>query len=464
MPLTPHPDELAGREVLLLGLGAFGGGAGCARALADRGAKLTITDLRDEDQLSESLAILDGVPFRAAFGGHQEELFERAEVVVVNPAVPEGAHWLDVARQHRCLLTTQVNLALRLAEHVPTVAITGTHGKSSTAALVHHLMRRLPGRTVLGGNMGGSLLEGVDGLTAKDRLVVELSSFQLERLEAPAGWPRVALFTNLRPDHLDRHGDMESYAAAKRQLLAFQDESGLALFPRDEPSLDSLVAAARGRVERFGVADLNPEAWGLRREELPWTEDYRVPALQLAVRAAVELGLAPDEIGESLCNFVGLPHRLQELPAPGLYRFIDNGIATHPEPTAAAIENLRSSTPHLSVVIGGYDKALPLGELPRAATRCDALHLFGAGGRKLFDALPNQIQELAMIHKNCADAVRSALAELPSSAATLLFSPSFASFDEFRNFRDRAVLFQDFCAGFHQLPQKTTGDSETEAY
>ena len=464
MPLTPHPDELAGREVLLLGLGAFGGGAGCARALAARGAKLTITDLREEDQLGESLAILEGVPFRAAFGGHHEELFERAEVVVVNPAVPEGAHWLDVARQHQCLLTAEVNLALRLVEHVPTVAITGTHGKSSTAALVHHLLRGMPGRTVLGGNMGGSLLESVEELTAHDRLVVELSSFQLERLEAPAGWPQVAVFTNLRPDHLDRHGDMESYAAAKRRLLAFQDASGLALFPRDEASLDDFVAAARGRVERFGVEDLHPEAWGLRREQLPWTEDYRAPALQLAVRAALELGLERDEIGKSLCNFVGLPHRLQELPAPAPYRFIDNGIATHPEPTAVAIENLRQSTPHLSVVIGGYDKALPLGELPHAATRCDALHLFGAGGRKLFDTLPNQAQELATIHKNCADAIRSALAELPSSAATLLFSPSFASFDEFRNFRDRALLFQNFCTSFDQLPQKTPGDKGAEAY
>ena len=464
MLLTPHPDELAGREVLLLGLGAFGGGAGCARALAARGAKLTITDLRSEDQLGESLAILADVPFQAAFGGHSEELFERAEVVVVNPAVPEGAHWLDVARAHGCQLTTQVNLALRLVEHVPTVAITGTHGKSSTAALVHHLLRDLPGRTVLGGNMGGSLLESVEGLRSEDRLVVELSSFQLERLDAPAGWPRVALVTNLRPDHLDRHGDMESYAAAKRRLLAFQDESCLALFPRDEPSLESFVAAARGRVERYGLADLRPEAWGLTREQLPWTEDYRAPALQLAVRAAVELGLPESAIGDSLCNFVGLPHRLQELAAPAPYRFIDNGIATHPEPTAVAIENLRADAGHLSVVIGGYDKALPLGELPQAATGCHALHLFGAGGRKLYDALPNQAKELATIHQNCADAVQCALAELPASAATLLFSPSFASFDEFRNFRDRALLFQNFCSGFDRLPQKSPGDSEAEAY
>ncbi|MCH2100863.1 MAG: UDP-N-acetylmuramoyl-L-alanine--D-glutamate ligase [Planctomycetes bacterium] len=464
MPLTPHPDELAGREVLLLGLGTFGGGAGCARALAARGARLTITDLRKEDQLGESLTMLKGVPFRAAFGGHHEELFERADVVIVNPAVPGDARWLDLARKHSCQLTTQVNLALRLVAEVPTVAITGTHGKSSTAALVHHLLRKLPGRTVLGGNLGGSLLEGVANLTPQDRLVVELSSFQLERLDAPQAWPQIALFTNLRPDHLDRHGDLASYAKAKQRLLAFQDACGLALFPKDEPNLDDFAAAAHGRVERFGIEDLRPEAWGLEPEQLPWTENYRAPALQLAVRAAIELGLPQDKIGESLCDFEGLPHRLQELPAPAPYRLIDNGIATHPEPTAVAIENLRTETPHLSVVIGGHDKALPLGELPNAATQCDALHLFGAGGQKLFNALPSQAKKSATIHKNCADAVGCALAELPLSAATLLFSPSFASFDEFRNFRDRALLFQNFCAGFEGLSQKSPGDSDAGAY
>ena len=445
MPTTPHPDDLSGREVLLLGLGAFGGGAGCARALAQRGAKLTISDLRSEQDLAESLATLEGITFRAALGGHSEELFRRAEFVVVNPAVPEASPWLEVAHAAGCVLTTEVNLALRLVPQVPCVAITGTHGKSSTAALLSHMLRLIPGRTVLGGNLGGSLLEQVEGLGPEDQLVVELSSFQLERLDAPQAWPQVALFTCLRPDHLDRHGSMQAYSAAKMRLLAFQSAQNLALMPADETSLDAFATSATAQVERFAPEQLQPAEWGLRSDQLPWQESYRASALLMAARAAVALGLPATRIAESLSDFVGLPHRLQELAAPTGYRWIDNGVATHPEPTAEAVQSL---TGPISLIAGGYDKGLPLGELPQAVARCAQLHLFGAGGKRLFQALAPEVQVRARIHAGCQDAIAAALAELPVPTASLLFSPSFASFDEFHNFRDRALLFQESCASF----------------
>jgi UDP-N-acetylmuramoylalanine--D-glutamate ligase len=429
--------------------------------LARRGAKLTISDLRSADQLAESLATLDGIEFRSAFGGHHEELFRRAEFVVVNPAVPETSAWLELARAHDCVLTTEVNLALRLVPDVPCVAITGTHGKSSTAALLAHLLRLVPGRTVLGGNLGGSLLEQVETLTPDDQLVVELSSFQLERLEAPQAWPRVALFTCLRPDHLDRHGDMQAYSAAKMRLLTFQSAQDLALMPADESSLDAFAAAARARVERFAPEQLDPASWGLRTEQLPWQERYRATALLMAARAAVALGLPPQSIGQAVCDFVGLPHRLEDLPALEGYRWIDNGVATHPEPTAAAVQSLAGP---LSLLAGGYDKGLPLGELPQVLARCAQLHLFGAGGRRLYEALAPETQARAQLHANCRQAIAAALAELPAPTASLLFSPSFASFDEFQNFRERARMFQDSCASFRARKQKSPGDKGLQAY
>jgi UDP-N-acetylmuramoylalanine--D-glutamate ligase len=458
---TPHPDELSGREVLLLGLGAFGGGAGCARALARRGAKLTISDLRSEQQLAESLATLEGIEFRTAFGGHSADLFRRADYVVVNPAVPETSPWLEVARSAGCVLTTEVNLALRLVPHVPCTAISGTHGKSSTAALLTHMLRLVPGRTVLGGNLGGSLLEQVEGLTPEDQLVVELSSFQLERLDAPEAWPQVALYTCLRPDHLDRHGEMQAYAAAKMRLLAFQSAQNLALMPAEEESLDAFAEVARGRVERFAPEQLRPSEWGLNADQLPWQESYRASALLMAARAAVALGLPAEKIGASISDFVGLPHRLQELAAPAGYRWIDNGVATHPEPTAEAVQSLPGP---ISLLAGGYDKGLPLGELPQAVARCAQVHLFGAGGKRLYRALAPDVQARAQVHANCLKAIAAALAELPVPTASLLFSPSFASFDEFQNFRDRARLFQDSCASFHASEQKSPGDKGLKAY
>ncbi len=461
-----HPAELPGRQVLLLGLGSFGGGAGCARVLIEQGARLTVTDLRNADQLGEGLATLRGLPFRSALGGHHEELFAGADFVVVNPAVPPTSEWLQVARRHGCKLTTEVNLALALAAEVPAIAITGTHGKSTTAALCAHLAGGLTGTTRLGGNLGGSLLADVQGLAAGDRLIVELSSFQLERLHAPSAWPRVALLTCLGEDHLDRHLDFDDYAAAKQRVLAFQDAGCTLLLPghgnhpaappAHTSTLAQWSAAARGRVERFRAADLahHPLPQGA-----PCAEPYRQAALAAALRALQLLGGDSARLAPRACTFAGLPHRLQELPAPAGWRIIDNGVATHPEATAAALSGLDGPV-HL--IVGGQDKGLPLDALVGATTAEHHFYLHGAGGKRLAAHLHKMTPPTRpsdSIFTTFRDAAAAALAQM-NEGATLLFSPSFSSFDEYRNFRDRASEFQEMCtqANFpQQREQVTTG-------
>jgi UDP-N-acetylmuramoylalanine--D-glutamate ligase len=453
-----HPDELSGRKVLLMGLGSFGGGSGCAQALIARGVDLTITDLRPADQLAESLDQLAGLAWKNALGGHEQCLFDQNEIVVVNPAVPVDAPWLQYAVQRGCQLTTEVNLALALAHEVPAVAITGTHGKSSTAALTAALLRTLPGRTELAGNMGGSLLQQVEGLTNNDRLVVELSSFQLERLVAPLGWPQIAVLTCLRPDHLDRHGSMEVYEAAKLRLLKFQNAQSTLLLPTNEAGLENWSGQCQGKVRWMNPADLDPGYWGLELADLPMNEPYRQTSLLAATTAAELFGVEPQAMAPVLRSFRGLPHRLQELPAPAGCRIIDNGVATHPEPTTEA---LRCLPEPVSLLVGGKDKGLPLDHLAAACQKCARLDLFGAGGQRLASLLPSAMKNRVHLHKGCQSAIQAALAAKP---ALLLFSPSFASFDEFRNFADRAGMFQKMCAAIDPKAQKRACDEASKAY
>ncbi len=437
--MSLHPDGLRGRRVLVLGLGSFGGGSGVARALARRGAEVTVSDLRPIEQLHEARAELADLPVRWEVGGHHAGLFAAAEVVVVNPAVPSDSPWLEMARSQGCRLTTDVNLALAAASQVPAFAVTGTHGKSSCAALAAHLLAPLPGRTVLAGNLGGSLLERVADLGAGDRLVVEISSFQAEALEAPPGWPRVAALTCLRSDHLDRHGTQAAYAAAKRRLLAFQDASGLALVPADDPESAHWAAAARGEVMRLDAALW--EAWGLTPQDAPFPEPYRLPSALAAVAAALRLGLPRAALGERLRSFGGLPHRMERLAAPPGCVILDNGVATHPEPTEAALRHLKGT---VVLLAGGKDKLLPLDGLAAAAARCARTYLHGQGGARLALALAARGVPHVLL-PDARAAMSAALASL-APGETLLYSPSFASFDEFRNFRDRALLFRDLCA------------------
>ncbi len=432
MPVL-HPHDLRGRSVLVLGLGSFGGGAGCARYLSKLGADVTVTDLRDADRLDEALAMLAGVRVKWALGGHSEALFEEADVVVVNPAVPPRAKWLAIAREHGCVLTTEVNLAIAQCSSTPAFAVTGTHGKSTCVALTAHLLSGHDGRVVLAGNLGGSMLESTAGLTKNDRLIVELSSFQLERLVAPDGWPHIASLTSLGADHLDWHESLESYHKAKQRITAHQHGGCTLLLP------ESAVGTSWQSLSNGGIAWLSEQLLqdiGATEDDLPFHEKYRMPSLLAAIVAARQLGANNQEVLHRLRDFPGLPHRMMALEAPAGMRVLDNAVATHPEPTAAAL--LALDGPVL-LLAGGYDKGLPLNDLVAAMLGLRVAHLHGPGGKRL--AVEASAAGCPVrFHADTATAMQGALEDL-STDETLLYSPTFSSFDEFRNFADRAKLF-----------------------
>ncbi len=449
MKTPPNPRDLQDQAVLVLGLGSFGGGAGTARALHRLGAKVAVSDLRPRVELSEASAILaecEGIEWY--LGGHPENIF-CGQLVVVNPAVPREAEVLKIAQAANCQLVSEIDLALAARSDLRYLAITGTHGKSTCASLAAHLLENAGIPVLLAGNLGGSLLEQILDAPADTRVVLELSSFQTEAIQAPIGWPEVSVLTCLGSDHLDRHQNLDNYWRAKKRLLIAQKADSLCLVPISGKGIEEWTAACRGEIQRL---DPNSDwAKGLL-ENAPFTESYRLPSLLAAVAGAIRLGCPQSSISNSLRSWPGLPHRMQSMSNshPNLC-IIDNAVATHPDPTTAALGELSG---RVILCAGGYDKKLDLTKLATAASKCHQVHLSGPGGTRL--AEHQMMQNTSFyLHDNCRsafnDALLAAVQSAEQEATTLLYSPSFSSFDEFRNFRDRAMMFHEIVAKSSEL-------------
>ena len=230
------------QRATIMGLGHFGGGAAAARWLATQGAIVTVTDLADEQTLAAALQSLADAKISAFhLGGHREEDFRQADLVVVNPAVrPHPPNpWLAIARENGARLTTEIDLFL---EECPAAAIgvTGSNGKSTTAAMIAAILQADGRRTWLGGNIGGSLLDRLDEIRPDDGVVLELSSFQLWYLRPETRVPHIGVITSFSPNHLDWRASMDEYAAAKQILLQRQRSDDLAVLNTHDPRLASL--------------------------------------------------------------------------------------------------------------------------------------------------------------------------------------------------------------------------------
>ncbi|MCP4759138.1 MAG: UDP-N-acetylmuramoyl-L-alanine--D-glutamate ligase [Planctomycetes bacterium] len=403
--------ELAGQRILLMGLGSFGGGSGCARWLLDQGADVTVTDLRSPEDLEQSTHGLDGA--RLVLGHHDPADFAAADFIVVNPAVPHP--WdnplIQGAQAAGVPLTTEIRLLTERLDRCRCIGITGTAGKSTTAAMTHHLLKAAGLDARLGGNIGGSLLTELNTINADTWLVLELSSAQLHWLGREPGWsPAIAGITNIAPNHLDWHETERHYSDSKAVIHRFQIET------------DSFV-----RGESFD----------------PITESLRVPGEhnQRNARMAIELArcAAPNIDPLELASFCGLPHRLCALGGDEPPRFYDDSKSTTPEATLLAIDSFPDSR-RVHLIAGGYDKGVSLRPIAERSDQLAGLYSIGATGPALAAAAPSCAP--------CETLERAVATAIPRmrEGDVLLLSPGCASWDQFDDYRQRGLRFASLVA------------------
>ncbi|QDU70269.1 UDP-N-acetylmuramoylalanine--D-glutamate ligase MurD [Mucisphaera calidilacus] len=427
-----------------MGLGRFGGGVGVTRFLAEHDARILLTDTLDQDRLGPSLDslrdLIDDGRIELRLGEHREDDFTSADLVVVNPAVnPATNAYTRAASNAGVPLTSEIRL---LIERLPTphvLGITGSAGKSTTTVMLHHALVDALGdeRVWLGGNLGGSLLMDLPRIQPDHRVVLELSSFMLDGLRHDRWSPRVAVVTNLHPNHLDWHGSFEHYADSKQQILEHQQ-------PHDAAVLGSSCAdRLRPRTPRVVWSDTS------------WVESQWLPPLRvlgehnranarLAIEAAGQTGFDRNAAAASLATFNGLPHRLRVIGEREGVRFVDDSKSTTPEAAILAIDACRSDFPdaRLHVILGGYDKGADLAPLARhAAAHTHAIYAIGQTGPSILDAAQGQDAE-CVDAQTVADAVTHALGHTTPGDVVLL-SPGCASWDQFTNYEQRGRAFAE---------------------
>ena len=438
-------------RVTVMGLGGFGGGEGAARFFAERGARVTVTDLRSAEALAQPMARLAGLAVTYHLGEHPESDFTDTDCVVVNPAVKPNAPFLALARRHGVRLDTAINVFLR-ESRAPVVAVTGSNGKSTTTQMIHEMMLASGRRSWLGGNIGGSLLGKLGEIEPDDVIVLELSSFQLDRLPWGARAPEVGVAINVTPNHLDWHGTFDAYAAAKRNLVTLQRPGDTAVLNVDDPVVAEWREVCGGGV--FAVSREGPDAaWRedsvtLRRGDeqvevsfaaLQLSGPHNRQNAALGASAAWLLGAAPDAIEDALRRLAPLPHRLETVAERDGVRYVEDSVATTPESTIAA---LRSFEGRVHLIAGGSSKGTPFDELGRViAERATTVVLIGRTAPEIEAAIPPGAP-VEVVRADTLDEAVAAARRRARAGDTVLLSPACASFDMFTNYVDRAEQFR----------------------
>ncbi len=455
------PTDFAGKRVVVMGLGRFGGGIGVTKWLVEQGARVHVTDLSPEEKLSDSLRALKGLALTFRLGSHDECDLDGCDLLVVNPAVDKRkASFFHAAVRRGIPWSSEMNLFL---ERCPgrIVGITGTVGKSTTTAMVGAILDEAKtaegwqhGQVWLGGNIGKSLLGGMAGMKPDDIVVLELSSFQLEDAAECRRSPHIALVTNLRDNHLDRHGTLEAYAAAKANIAKFQKQEDWLILPFEDVGLFPAEWLARPHLYRFGVVSetrqvrlVYPKNGQQTLEELFVT--LSVPGLHNVENAAAALAIARilgarDTVSlAALQQFSGLAHRLEFVREFGGVRYYNDSKATSPE---AAVTSMRAFDGGLIVLVGGSDKGSSFVEMGRTlATRAKAVICMGETGDKIRGEVvptdPEGRRPIIRTAGNSQEAVELARA-LATAGDVVLLSPGCASFDWYRNYEERGDTFK----------------------
>jgi len=436
----------------VVGLGREG--LSLARYLARRGFRVIAVDRKGPAELGPVLRALADLPVELVLGRNRAADLASAEVVFLSPGIPLDAPWVAELRAAGRRLSSLTDLFLRECPAL-TVGVTGSCGKSTTTALIGRILEDTGFTAWVGGNIGRPLLDWLSLIRPGDRVVLELSSFQLE-LGPPS--PRVAVVLNLYPDHLDRHPSFEAYAEAKGQILARQGPEDWAVLNADDPVVAGFAAAAPGRVAWFGLGPpVGGPAAGLRDGrlvlrtlggdeadlagvgEIPLPGRHNLYNCLAAALAAHLAGATVTSIRRVLTRFRPLPHRLEPVGEVNGVRFVNDSIATSPVRAAAGI---RATAPPVVLLAGGKPKGLPLDPLVAAAREaCRLVIPYGQAGPGVRAAMLAGGVPVDEVQPGLAEAFRRAVNQA-RPGDTVLLSPGFASFDEFRDFEHRGEVFR----------------------
>jgi len=441
---------LRGKDVLVVGLARSGRAA--VELLLESGCSVAATDLRRADELGIDAAEWERRGVRLTLGDHPIELLDAAELIVVSPGVPEEAPLVAEGRARGIPVIGELELAYRASAGV-WLAVTGTNGKTTTTALLGELVRTTGNPVAVAGNIGIALSSEVASVPAEGFIVAEVSSFQLDSIEAFA--PRVAVLLNITEDHLDRYDSFDDYVRSKKRIFMNQTGEDFAVMNVDDPRIEALVGGVRANVIPVSTTREVRDGVFVRRgsivsrlgeeeREIVQAARLRIPGPHnlanavAAVAAATAVGVDPASAAAALTRFSPLPHRMEPIAEMNGVLFVNDSKATNVDSVRYA---LASYDRPIVLIAGGKDKGADFGALrDLVRERVKRLVLIGEAA----DAMERSFAGVASVERAASlrEAVRAA-AESASPGDVVLLSPACASFDMFEDFEDRGRRFKD---------------------
>jgi UDP-N-acetylmuramoylalanine--D-glutamate ligase len=442
--------DLNGKRVLVVGLGKSG--IASALFVKKRGAQVTVSDSKPQEQLGADIPLLLDQGIAVETGGHGERTFRGQDLIVVSPGVPLDAAPLAQARALGETVIGEIELAARFLP-ANLIAITGSNGKTTTTTLTGEIIAKGGFSVVVGGNIGTPAISLVEQTTPDTVVVLEVSSFQLETIQQFR--PHIAVMLNVTPDHLDRHRTFQSYSRTKARIFENQQVGDFAVLNADDPVCVEMARRTQAEVFWFSrKKEVAPGACvddgrimfieGGRRQqimpvaEIPLKGAHNLENVLAASCAGALAGCRPELIQRAIGGFKAVEHRLEYVATIRGVEYYNDSKATNVD---AAIKALESFAANVHLILGGKDKGSDysaLNDLLRE--RVKRVYTIGAAAAKI-EAQVTGATELVRVGTLDAAVNRAAATAQPGDI--VLLAPACASFDQFRNYEHRGKAFKE---------------------
>lgn len=440
------------KRVLVIGLARSG--MAVARALTEKGAKVTAADIKDRNKVAREVLELERAGIITITGGYPTVKKGQYDVIIPSPGVPLSIPPLQAALAQGIPVWSEIELASRLIKGI-LVAVTGTNGKTTTTALIGQVFKDFGVPVVVAGNIGIPLVQEADNITPQHVAVVEVSSFQLETTVSFC--PHIAVILNLTPDHLDRHKTFEHYVQAKARIFRNQDQNDYTILNYDDPEVRKLAEQTPGRVIFFSCEHILKEGVYLHNQEIVVKHDrldqsvcpaasvaikgkHNLENAMAAVASAIVLGVSPQSVAHTLATFPGVAHRLELVREINGVQFINDSKGTNPD---ASIKALEAYDRPIVLIAGGYNKGSEFSHLAQVIKRkVKSLVLIGETAHKLAQAVTEVGFTDFYYAADFPEAVNKAYG-LAQPGQIVLLSPACASWDMFDNYEQRGEKFKE---------------------
>ncbi|HTP09141.1 MAG TPA: UDP-N-acetylmuramoyl-L-alanine--D-glutamate ligase [Anaerolineae bacterium] len=452
---------IADQHFVVLGLARQG--LAVTRWLREHGAQVTVSDSKPEADLQDPIGSLRDLDVKFALGGHPLSLLEHCDVLCLSGGVPIDLPIVLEAQRRGIPLTNDAQLFVERCP-APIIGITGSAGKTTTTTLTGEILKAAHFTTWVGGNIGNPLIGDLADIMPTDRVVMELSSFQLDVMTVS---PHVAAVLNITPNHLDRHPSMEAYIEAKRHILDHQSFDDIAVLGYDNDITRALSGSANGYVRFFSREKIvgrgaflkgdriivvhNREEEVCRLGDILLRGDHNVLNVLAACAMTSALGVDVEPMAQAIREFKGVAHRLQLIREVNGVKYYDNSISTAPERLMA---DLQVFSEPIVLLAGGRDKHLPWEDAAQMIVeRVRELIVFGEMADLVRGAVEAQLNRsdertLEKIHQvTTLDEAVTTAAQIARSGEVVLLSPGGTSFDAFKDFAERGDKFQELVNG-----------------